>query len=132
MSGEEPVVDEDELNDWITDNVETGGFSASVSIDKWDRKGVHPKEITITLSCKTGDGIGQPYSDTPPDEGVIEDLERHGWNAEAIRQLFDSIIILMQHYGIYRGPPPKPKWRKLKLIEQPPSFSQARGRERGV
>ena len=80
----EPVVDEDELHDWIVDNVDTGGFShPSVSIDEWyDEEETIPKIITITLSYKTGDGIDQPYSDCPPDEAVIKVFEEHGWNWE--------------------------------------------------
>jgi hypothetical protein len=48
----EPIVDEDELYDWIADNVDTGGFSlSSVSIDEWyDEEETIPKIITITLS----------------------------------------------------------------------------------
>ncbi|MEM2569239.1 MAG: hypothetical protein QXT67_04795 [Candidatus Bathyarchaeia archaeon] len=78
----EPVIYEDELNDWINMNVDTDGFSASISIDKWDKEEIHPKEITITLSYKTGDGADQPYSDTPPDEDIIKVFEKHGWNVE--------------------------------------------------
>jgi DNA-directed RNA polymerase subunit RPC12/RpoP len=80
----EPVVDEDELHDWIVDNVDTGGFShPSVSIDEWyDEEETIPKIITITLSYKTGDGIDQPYSDCPPDEGIIKVFEEHGWDWE--------------------------------------------------
>lgn len=77
------VVDEDELNDWIWRKVKTGGFSASVTIDKWDEKGIHPLEITITLSYKTGDGCDQPYGDYPPDDAIFRDLEEHGWKTDA-------------------------------------------------
>lgn len=43
-----------------------------------------------------------------------EDYQIETW--ETIPQLYDSIITLMQHYGIYQGLPPKPQWKKLKLI----------------
>ena len=77
----EPIVDEDELNDWINE-LESGGFTASVSIEEWHDY-VYPKKVAITVSYKTGDGTDQPYSDRPPDEAVIESLEKEGWEVDA-------------------------------------------------
>ena len=54
-----PVVDEDELNDWLATEVETGGYSTSLNIN-WC--GGRAKRITITLVYKTGDGTDQPYT----------------------------------------------------------------------
>jgi len=48
-------------------------------------------------------------------EEEIEDYEIEYW--ESIPQAYDSIIALMQKYGIYKGLPPKPKWKKLKLTK---------------
>lgn len=47
-------------------------------------------------------------------DGEYEDYEIEYW--ETIPQLYDAVISLMRHYGIYRGLPPKPKWKKLKLF----------------
>lgn len=88
----EPIIDEDELNDWIHENLETGGFSAWVNITEWDEEGLHPKEIQVTLSYKTGDGIDQPYGDIPPDDFIAEALRNGGFDVE-----FDGIM----HYGYY-------------------------------
>ena len=75
-----PVVDEDELNDWLATEVETGGFSASLNISEWVDG--QPKKITITLAYKTGDGTDQPYGDEPPDDAIGADLEGAGWSVE--------------------------------------------------
>jgi len=75
-----PIVDEDELTDWLSMEVDTGGFMASVTIDEWYNG--NPKTITINLEYKTGDGCDQPYNDYPPDEAIIKNLEKHGWTVE--------------------------------------------------
>jgi len=46
-------------------------------------------------------------------EEEYEDFQQETW--QGLPDLYDTIIILMKHYGIFQGLPPKPKWKKLKL-----------------
>jgi hypothetical protein len=173
----EPVVDEDELHDWIVDNVDTGGFSlSSVYIDEWyDEEDLEKQGKFIRYFYGEGEwvitekGEKQPcdeviaevkeflkdcgfqdvkyWKDTKQIDGILskeitqgevtyrivvdfvedkvlleahaeteeeyEDFQQETW--QGLPDLYDTIIILMKHYGIFQGLPPKPKWKKLKL-----------------
>ena len=100
MSDEEfiPIVDEDELTDWLSTEVDTGGFSASVTIDEWYDG--NPKTITVNLEYKTGDGCDQPYNDYPPDEAIINDLESHGWTVETEGTMIYTNLAVCPECGI--------------------------------
>jgi serine phosphatase RsbU (regulator of sigma subunit) len=42
-----------------------------------------------------------------------EDFQQETW--QGLPDLYDTIIEMMKHYGIFQGLPPKPKWKRLKL-----------------
>ena len=46
-------------------------------------------------------------------DGEYEDFQQETW--QGLPDLYDTIIIMLKHYGIFQGLPPKPKWKKLKL-----------------
>jgi len=48
------------------------------------------------------------------DKEEEEDYQMESW--KTIPDLYDTIIAMMEHYGIFQGLPPKEKWKKLKLI----------------
>lgn len=89
MTDDEQASLENELNDWLF-SINTSGFIASLSVDKWIKG--KPRKITIQLTFKTGDGADQPYSEEPPDESVIKLLEEAGWKTEV-----EGIMI----YGVH-------------------------------
>lgn len=68
-------LDEDELNEWLAEKVDTGPFIALLEVSEGP-------EVTVTLEYKTGDGVDEPYSSEPPDEGLIRNFERHGWTVK--------------------------------------------------
>jgi hypothetical protein len=42
-----------------------------------------------------------------------EDFQQETWRG--LPDLYDTVIEMMKHYGIFQGLPPKPKWKRLKL-----------------
>lgn len=93
----ELVTDEDTLTDWIGTEIDTGGFSGSVTIEEWYNG--NPKSLTVHLEYKTGDGCDQPYGDYPPDDVIIKDLEKHAWNVDAHGSMYYPDLAVCEKCG---------------------------------
>ena len=62
--------------------IKWGTFSGSVKIGKWDKSGLHPLEVVITLEYKTGDITNILYAEHPIGKEFSRIFRKHGWRVE--------------------------------------------------
>jgi hypothetical protein len=81
-------------------------------IDGYIYREIAEGEVTyhIVVDFVEGKVLLEAFAET---EEEYEDFQQDTW--EGLPELYDSIIILMKHYGIYQGLPEKEKWKRLKL-----------------